>query len=97
MQEDILKHEHLFILMACQLVLGYFMGKGLGNAFISHLNLHYFCMVVSKEIFFSFGPIECEQFLNRALCPIDGTLIGITTAGQSGPGSNDNESVHHSP
>ena len=38
-------------------------------------------------------PVNYEWFLNRSIWPIDGTLTGITTLGQSGPGSNGNEGV----
>ena len=33
--------------------------------------------------------------MNSSIWPIDGTLTGTTTSGQSEPGSNDNERVHH--
>ena len=31
--------------------------------------------------------------MNSSVCPIDGTLTGIMTPGQSSPGSNGNEGV----
>ena len=40
-------------------------------------------------------PIEYEQFSNRSIWLIDGTLTGTITPGQSGHGSNDNEEVLH--
>ena len=42
-------------------------------------------------------PIEFEQFLNKFIWPIDGTLTGITTSGQSGAESNGHKEVLHSP
>ena len=38
-------------------------------------------------------PIKYESFLNRSIWPIDKTLKGSPTPGQSGPGSNGNEEV----
>ena len=35
-------------------------------------------------------PIEYEKYLNRSISPIDGTLTGLTTLGQSEPKSNGN-------
>ena len=32
-----------------------------------------------------------SKILNSSICPIDETLTGSTTSGQSGPGSNGNE------
>ena len=32
-----------------------------------------------------------SSIVNGSILPIDGTLTGITTPGQSGPGSNGNE------
>ena len=37
--------------------------------------------------------IKYEQFSNKSIWPIDGTLTGTTTLSQSAPGSNDNEMV----
>ena len=34
---------------------------------------------------------------NNSIWPIDSTLSGATTLGQSGPGSDDNEAVLHIP
>ena len=36
-------------------------------------------------------------FRNRSIWPIDGTLVGTTTLGSSGPESNDNEGILHTP
>ena len=47
--------------------------------------------------FFAHSPIKYKQFLNRSIWQIDGTLIGTTILGQSGPESNDNEGIIHSP
>ena len=41
------------------------------------------------------GPIEYEQFLNRSIWLMNRTLTGITTLGQSGPGSNHDVVVLH--
>ena len=46
---------------------------------------------------FALGPMKYEYFLNKSICPCDKTLIGTTTPGQSGPGSNANEGVHNIP
>ena len=43
-----------------------------------------------------YGPIEYELFLNRTIRPLDGTLAGTTTPGQSMTGSNSNKMVHRS-
>ena len=48
--------------------------------------MYIFCVVISLEFFFAHNPIECDE-----------TLIGITTPGQSGPKSNGNERVLHTP
>ena len=42
-------------------------------------------------------PIEYESFLNWSILPIDVTLTGTTTRGWSGPRSNCNEGVLHTP
>ena len=39
--------------------------------------------------------IEYEQFANRYIWPIYDNLTGTTTPGQSGSGSNGNESIIH--
>ena len=38
-----------------------------------------------------------SKWLNSSIWPIDGSLTGTTTLGQSGPGSNGNEGVLHIP
>ena len=38
-----------------------------------------------------------RKLLNISIWPIDGTQTGITTPDQSGPESNDNEGVLHTP
>ena len=38
-----------------------------------------------------------QIFLNSSVWPVDGTLTGTTNLGQSGPGSNVNEEVLHTP
>ena len=43
----------------------------------------------------SYGPIE--WFFNRYIEPIYEILTGTITPGQSGPGSNDHDSVLHTP
>ena len=35
------------------------------------------------------------KWLNNSIWPIDRTITGANTLGQSGPGSNDNEGVTH--
>ena len=40
---------------------------------------------------------KSSKWLNSSIWSIDGTLIDITTPGQSGPGSNDSERVLHIP
>ena len=40
---------------------------------------------------------QCHKWLKNSICPIDGTLKGTTSLGQSGPGSNGNEGVHNIP
>ena len=42
-------------------------------------------------IFFAKGPIEYEYFFNRSIWPINRTVTGTTTPGQSGTRSNGNE------
>ena len=49
------------------------------------------------RIFFVYSPIEYEQFLNKSKWPMDGILTGTTTLDYSGPGSNGNEEVFHTP
>ena len=46
-------------------------------------------------VFFTHAPIEYELFLNRLIWPVDGTLSGATTPGQSEPGYNGIEGVLH--
>ena len=48
-----------------------------------------FSIVASQEFFFY--PIKYELNLYLSIWSIDGTLTGITTQGQSEPGSNSNE------
>ena len=42
------------------------------------------------------SPIEYEYLLNRSIWPRDETLIGATSLGHSGPGSNANEEALNS-
>ena len=42
-------------------------------------------------------PIKYKEFLYRSIWLISCTLTCSTTLGQSGPGSNGNEEVHHIP
>ena len=43
--------------------------------------------------FFSCGSIKYEQFSNKSIWSIDGTLTGTTSLGQNKPGSNSNEEI----
>ena len=43
------------------------------------------------------GPIKHEWISNICIWLIDGILTGSTNPGQSGPGSNGNEEVLHTP
>ena len=47
--------------------------------------------------FFLHSPSEYKWFSKRSILPIDGTLIGTTTSGQSEFGGNGNEDVLHTP
>ena len=71
--------------MACQYIKGYFMPKGKGILFIIRSN------------FFAYDSIVYKLFLNRPIWPTDLNLSSTTTSDQSGPGSNDNEGIHHTP
>ena len=53
----------------------------------------YILCVVSIFFFFAHGLIKYEWFLSRSIWPLNRTLKGITTLGQSGPESN--KGVHH--
>ena len=58
----------------------------------------FFCIVVSWNVyFFAHDPIEYECFLNRSFWSIDRILTHTTTLSQSGPGSNGNKGVPHTP
>ena len=41
--------------------------------------------------------IKYEWFLNRSIWSLNGTLSDMTPLGQSGPGSNGNEGIFHTP
>ena len=66
----------------------------LGN-YSLYVDIYIFYVVVSSEFFFARVSIKCKWFLNKPIWPIEGTLIGITTLGQSGTGSNGYEQVLH--
>ena len=53
--------------------------------------------VLFLKIYFTHGSIEYELFKKKSIWPIDESLIGTTTTGQSGPGSNGNEVVLYIP
>ena len=67
--------------MACQLVDGYFMPSSCEIVFYVYSYLYFF--VRRLKFFFAHSPIEYEDFFNRFIWPIDRTLIGIFTLGQS--------------
>ena len=48
-------------------------------------------------LFFAHNPIEYKHFLKKSFLPIDETLTGPSNLSQSGPGSNGNEGVLHTP
>ena len=83
--------------------LGLFYAERLGNrihcTFISTFCLY---VVIFEEfylfgwgLFFAQGQSEYELFLNKSVWSINEKLIGTTTLGQSGPGSNEHEMVLH--
>ena len=77
----------------------------LGLFYSSRLENHIHCMFIFtffmqlflKSFFFALGHIGNKWFINKSIWPIDGTLTGTTTPGQSGTGSNGNKRVLHSP
>ena len=48
-------------------------------------------------IYTQFNGFKLSKQLSSSIWPIEGTLTGIITPGQSGPGSNSNERVLHIP
>ena len=58
-------------------------------------------VILCRKRFYLRTHIIYEQFFYKlkfwSIYPIDGTLTGATTPGQSGPGSNGNEGVLHIP
>ena len=83
----------ILILMACQLVLGYFMSWSslhiYVDIFVLFFVLRYYFFALSHQI-----PIFLKQiYLTDSLVILPST----TTRGQSRPGSNDNEGVFHTP
>ena len=59
--------------------------------------LVFLCFFFFFFVFFAYGSIEYELFLKRSILLKDGTLLSTITPSQSGPGSNDNEGISHSP
>ena len=58
----------------------------------------FFFVVFYLFIFWgSHRPIKYNRFLKRSIWPIDRTLKGTITLGQSGPGSNDSKGILHTP
>ena len=55
------------------------------------------CTCFQWVFFFAYSPIEYKYFLNRSIWPLDNTQTGINTPGQSGPWSNGDEWVLHTP
>ena len=64
---------------------GLLYAKWLGNH-VHFMFIFTFFVVVSLEIFFHTVPLNLKSFLNRSIWPIDGTLTGITSVSQGGPG-----------
>ena len=62
-----------------------------------HTFIFIFFMLLSPKSFFAHDSIEYEWFSIRSIWPIDATLTGTTTRGQSGPGSNDHAGVLYTP
>ena len=64
-------------------------------------SLYVFCIyifvVASKEFLFAHSPIKYKWFINKSMTIINGILTGTITPDQSGPGSNGNEGVLHTP
>ena len=54
-------------------------------------------MSQSSFVCIQFNGFKYSKWLNSSIWPIDGTVTGTTTLGQSGPGSNSNEGVFHIP
>ena len=87
--------------------------KGLGNHIDYMLIFSFFFVVICESFilisfyfilsyfiyffFFAHGPIEYEQFLNRCIWPIDGTLTSTITPCQSGPGNNGSKEIFYTP
>ena len=69
------------------------MPKGYRIAFIVLSYLHFVVVVFKRFFFYQPSLLNMNIFLNRSILPIDGTLTGITTPGQSGPGNNGNEGI----
>ena len=69
--------------------LGLFYVSRLGITFIECLYLPFLCRYFISCFFFflAHSPVQCEEFLNRSIWPIDWILTGIVTARQSEPGS----------
>ena len=80
------------LLSVCQPVKSYFMPRGLGIAFILCLYLYIFCFCFGRCIFCTWS-CRIRIFLYKCIWPINGTLTGFTTLGQSRSGSNANEGV----
>ena len=76
-----------------------FLSKFKSTKIDQHVN-HYAAeslQVVFKRFFFFLHAFlfDINNFWTELLKPIDGTQIGTSTPGQSGPGSNDNKKVLH--
>ena len=84
------------ILMACNLVLGYFMlevRKSLSLDIQSYL--HFFVLLFYFILWH--GPIEYVTFFKRSSWPLEETLISATTPSQSVHKNNVKEGVLHTP
>ena len=66
-----------------------------GFKFCKQLNGFKYCYV-TLTIQFNISRLHTVKWVNSYVWFLDGTLIGITTLGWSGPGSNSNKGVLHS-
>ena len=82
-------------LVTSQIVLGHFMPREKGIAFIVWSYIYFYASVsyVIFSSFFTHSPIKCKWFANRSSWPIDETLTSTKTPALSRPGSNGYEKV----
>ena len=72
-----------------------FHSKWLENYVYYKIIITFFANFFFWRVFFLYGPIEFEEFLNGFICPIDGILTISTALNHIGPGSNYDEEVLH--